>query len=94
MQPGAGLFERVGGREIAILERKIFGKKMPQGRVIALTNEIGISRPPTITIDLKGRINPIIITTIKNVLVKINSAKSILLSGLDYYGTSLMSIYE
>lgn len=32
----------VGGREIAVLERKYFGKKMPQGRVIAQRNEIGI----------------------------------------------------
>ncbi|MBI3125823.1 MAG: hypothetical protein HYZ10_15615 [Ignavibacteriales bacterium] len=32
----------VGGREIAVIERKYFGKKMPQGRVIALANEIGI----------------------------------------------------
>jgi uncharacterized membrane protein YqiK len=32
----------VGGREIAILERRWFGKKMPQGRVIAMTDEIGV----------------------------------------------------
>lgn len=32
----------VGGREIAVLERKYFGSKMPQGRVIAQRNEIGI----------------------------------------------------
>ena len=32
----------VGGREIAVIERRYFGRKMPQGRVIALTNEIGI----------------------------------------------------
>ncbi len=32
----------VGGTEIAIVERKYFGKKMPQGRVVALANEIGI----------------------------------------------------
>ena len=32
----------VGGREIAVLERKYFGGHMPQGRVIALKNEIGI----------------------------------------------------
>ncbi len=32
----------VGGREIAVIERKYFGRKMPQGRVIALANEIGI----------------------------------------------------
>lgn len=32
----------VGGREIAVIERKYFGKKMPQGRVIALADEIGI----------------------------------------------------
>ncbi|HEY5996031.1 MAG TPA: SPFH domain-containing protein [Candidatus Deferrimicrobiaceae bacterium] len=32
----------VGGTEIAVVERKYFGAKMPQGRVIALHNEIGI----------------------------------------------------
>jgi len=32
----------VDGREIAVLERKYFGRKMPQGRVIALQSEIGI----------------------------------------------------
>ena len=32
----------VGGREIAVLERKYFGSNMPQGRVIALRKEIGI----------------------------------------------------
>jgi regulator of protease activity HflC (stomatin/prohibitin superfamily) len=32
----------VGGREIAVLERKYFGANMPQGRVIALKKEIGI----------------------------------------------------
>jgi regulator of protease activity HflC (stomatin/prohibitin superfamily) len=32
----------VGGREIAVIERRYFGKKMPQGRVVALANEIGI----------------------------------------------------
>jgi len=32
----------VGGREIAVLERKYFGSKMPQGRVVAQRNEIGI----------------------------------------------------
>jgi uncharacterized membrane protein YqiK len=32
----------VDGREIAVLERRWFGKKMPQGRVIAMTGEIGI----------------------------------------------------
>ncbi|MBP2653720.1 MAG: hypothetical protein H6Q73_1289 [Firmicutes bacterium] len=32
----------VGGNEIAILERKYFGKAMPQGRVIAQEKEIGI----------------------------------------------------
>jgi uncharacterized membrane protein YqiK len=32
----------VRGTEIAIVERKYFGKKMPQGRVIAQSDEIGI----------------------------------------------------
>lgn len=32
----------VGGRQIALLERRWFGKKMPQGRVVALSGEIGI----------------------------------------------------
>ena len=32
----------VGGTEIAVMERRYFGTKMPQGRVIALANEIGI----------------------------------------------------
>lgn len=32
----------VGGAEIAVLERKYFGKPMPQGRVIAQEDEIGI----------------------------------------------------
>lgn len=32
----------VGGREIAVLERRWFGKGMPRGRVIAMANEIGV----------------------------------------------------
>ena len=32
----------VGGRELAVVERRYFGRKMPQGRVIAQANEIGI----------------------------------------------------
>jgi len=32
----------VGGREIAILERRWFGRKMPKGRVIAMSNEVGV----------------------------------------------------
>ncbi len=32
----------VRGNEIALIERKWFGSKMPQGRVVALGNEVGI----------------------------------------------------
>ncbi|HWQ61042.1 MAG TPA: SPFH domain-containing protein [Negativicutes bacterium] len=32
----------VGGNEIAVLERKYFGRPMPQGRVVAQENEIGV----------------------------------------------------
>lgn len=32
----------VGGNEIALIERRWFGSKMPQGRVVALGNEVGI----------------------------------------------------
>ncbi len=32
----------VGGEEIAILERRWLGKTMPDGRVVALEDEIGI----------------------------------------------------
>lgn len=32
----------VGGREIAILERRWFGAGMPKGRVVAMSNEIGV----------------------------------------------------
>ncbi len=32
----------VRGTELAVVERKYFGKKMPQGRVIAQSNEVGI----------------------------------------------------
>ncbi len=32
----------VGGREIAVLERRWFGTDMPKGRVIAMSNEIGV----------------------------------------------------
>lgn len=32
----------VGGSQIAIVEKKYIGKRMPQGRVIALSNEVGI----------------------------------------------------
>lgn len=32
----------VGGREIAVVERRYLGKNMPQGRVIAQANEVGI----------------------------------------------------
>jgi uncharacterized membrane protein YqiK len=35
-------FVIVGGKEIAVVERKYIGKGMPQGRVIAQKNEIGI----------------------------------------------------
>jgi len=32
----------VGGTEIAVIERKYFGAGMPQGRVVAMANEIGV----------------------------------------------------
>ncbi|MBI4425044.1 MAG: hypothetical protein HY554_15030, partial [Elusimicrobia bacterium] len=32
----------VGGSELAVLERRWFGKEMPEGRVVALANEVGI----------------------------------------------------
>jgi uncharacterized membrane protein YqiK len=32
----------VGGREIAILERKYLGRAMPQGRVVAMASEVGV----------------------------------------------------
>ncbi len=32
----------VGGTELAVLERKYFGRKMPQGRVIAMGDEVGV----------------------------------------------------
>ena len=32
----------VGGKEIALIERRWFGKKMPQGRVVAMKDEVGI----------------------------------------------------
>jgi regulator of protease activity HflC (stomatin/prohibitin superfamily) len=32
----------VGGEEIAVLERRWFGRSMPDGRVVAMTNEVGI----------------------------------------------------
>ncbi len=32
----------VGGSQIAIVEKKYFGKRMPEGRVIAMYNEVGI----------------------------------------------------
>ncbi len=32
----------VGGTEIAVVERRYFGAKMPQGRVVAQSNEVGI----------------------------------------------------
>ena len=32
----------VGGSEIAVIERRWFGRKMPQGRVVAMGNEVGI----------------------------------------------------
>jgi uncharacterized membrane protein YqiK len=32
----------VGGNEIALIERRWFGSKMPQGRVVALGNGVGI----------------------------------------------------
>src|SRR5512142_2306632 len=32
----------VGGSEIALIERRWFGSKMPQGRVVAQSNEVGI----------------------------------------------------
>jgi uncharacterized membrane protein YqiK len=32
----------VGGTEIAVMERKYFGASMPQGRVVAMSNEVGI----------------------------------------------------
>ena len=32
----------VGGNEIAIVERKYFGREMPSGRVVAMRNEVGV----------------------------------------------------
>src|SRR5260370_25380985 len=36
------IFVKVGAREIAIKERRYFGKKMPPGRVVAIEGEVGI----------------------------------------------------
>ncbi len=32
----------VGGTQIAVLERRLFGKHMPQGRVVAMADEVGV----------------------------------------------------
>src|SRR3954464_2054660 len=36
------IFVNVGAREIAIKERRYFGRKMPPGRVVATEGEVGI----------------------------------------------------
>ncbi|HYU97438.1 MAG TPA: hypothetical protein VE977_01295, partial [Pyrinomonadaceae bacterium] len=36
------IFVNVGAREIAIKERRYFGKRMPPGRVVATEGEVGI----------------------------------------------------
>ncbi len=32
----------IGGRQIGVLERRYFGRKLPQGRVIAMADEVGV----------------------------------------------------
>jgi uncharacterized membrane protein YqiK len=39
---GAKSFVVVGGTEIAVLERKYLGQQLPQGRVVAMHNQVGI----------------------------------------------------
>jgi uncharacterized membrane protein YqiK len=36
------IFVNVGAREIAIKERRYFGRRMPPGRVVATEGEVGI----------------------------------------------------
>ncbi len=37
-----GMLVNVGGQQVGIIERRYFGRTLPEGRVVAMTNEIGV----------------------------------------------------
>ena len=37
-----GMLVNIGGTQVGILERRYFGKGLPEGRVVALAGEVGI----------------------------------------------------
>ncbi len=37
-----GMLVNIGGQQVGIIERKYFGRHLPQGRVVAMRNEIGV----------------------------------------------------
>jgi uncharacterized membrane protein YqiK len=39
---GAGVLVNIGGQQIGVVERRFFGKPLPEGRVVALPGEVGI----------------------------------------------------
>ena len=39
---GGGMLVNVGGMQVGIVERRYFGRSLPEGRVVAMKNEIGV----------------------------------------------------
>jgi uncharacterized membrane protein YqiK len=71
----------VGGMEIAILERRFLGRKMPQGRVVALHAEVGI-QARTLGPGLHFLI-PFLFTASKNAFVEIGNGTVGLVESID-----------
>ena len=39
--PISGMLVNIGGRQLGVLERKYFGRRLPEGRVVAMSGEVG-----------------------------------------------------
>ena len=40
--PFTGMLVNVGGQQVGLIERRFYGKPLPEGRVVAMAGEIGI----------------------------------------------------
>jgi regulator of protease activity HflC (stomatin/prohibitin superfamily) len=39
---GGGILVNVGGQQVGVIERRFFGRTLPEGRVVAMSNEVGV----------------------------------------------------
>src|SRR2546428_7957869 len=42
---GGGMLVNVGGQQVGVIERRYLGRTLPEGRVVAMSDEIGVQAP-------------------------------------------------